>query len=93
MKLHDVAERLKHLPFYLHPTIDAVVSEAIKGGRDIIDVSTRDPEFPAPAHLVGKMQEACKELILPLRAEAIFLEPPRRGCKVTCDGNSKNGLR
>jgi hypothetical protein len=48
MKLHDVAERLKHLPFYLHPTIDAVVSEAIKRGRDITDVSTGDPEFPAP---------------------------------------------
>lgn len=59
--MHDFAERLKNLPFYLYPTIDAITNEAVKRGKEIIDLSMGDPEFPTPSHIVKKLQEACED--------------------------------
>ncbi len=59
--MHEFAERLERLPFYLYPVIDAVTNEARKKGRDILDLSMGDPEFPTPSHIVKKLQEACED--------------------------------
>ena len=61
MTMFDLAERLKGLPFYLYPTIEAVTKEALRKGKDLIDLSTGDPEFPTPGYIVKKMQEACSD--------------------------------
>lgn len=61
MKMFDLAERLKHLPFYLYPTIESVMGEALRKGKDLIDLSTGDPQFATPRHIIEKMQEACSD--------------------------------
>ncbi len=61
MEMFDVADRLKHLPFYLYPTIEAVTKEALRNGRDLIDLSTGDPEFPTPGYIIERMQKACAD--------------------------------
>jgi LL-diaminopimelate aminotransferase len=60
MNMHDFADRLKHLPFYLYPTIEATTHQALKKGQDIIDLSTGDPAFATPTYIVEKLQEASK---------------------------------
>jgi LL-diaminopimelate aminotransferase len=59
MNMFDLAERLKRLPFYLYPTIEAVTKEALREGKDLINLSTGDPEFATPRHIIDRMQEAC----------------------------------
>lgn len=61
MRMIEYADRLKHLPFYLYPTIEAVTEEARQNGQDIIDLSTGEPEFPTPQYLVTQLKEACED--------------------------------
>ncbi|MEW6264474.1 MAG: aminotransferase class I/II-fold pyridoxal phosphate-dependent enzyme [Thermodesulfobacteriota bacterium] len=61
MNNFDYAERVRHLPFYLYPTIEEVTEQAMKNGRDIIDLSTGAPKFPTPGHIIKKLQQACEE--------------------------------
>ena len=56
----NYADRLKRFPFYLYPTIEATTEEAVRNGRDIIDLSTGDPGFATPKYIVEKLQEACE---------------------------------
>jgi LL-diaminopimelate aminotransferase len=55
----EYAKRLKNLPFYLYPTIEAAVQRAKQKGQNIIDLSTGDPEFPAPDYLVKELAKTC----------------------------------
>jgi LL-diaminopimelate aminotransferase len=61
MKIPDYADRLTGLPFYLYPTIEAATEEAAKRGCDIIDLSTGDPQFATPHHIVQALQRACED--------------------------------
>ena len=61
MKMHDYADRLKRLPFYLYPTIEETTHQAIENGQDIIDLSTGDPAFVTPRYIVEKLQEAAED--------------------------------
>ncbi len=59
--MFDYADRLKGLPFYLYPTIEATTEEAAKHGREIIDLSTGDPKFQTPSYVIKAMQQACED--------------------------------
>jgi LL-diaminopimelate aminotransferase len=61
MKTFNYAERLQHLPFYLYPTIEIATQQAMKNGRDIIDLSTGEPNFPAPGYIIKRLQRACED--------------------------------
>jgi LL-diaminopimelate aminotransferase len=61
MRMHDFADRLKGLPFYLYPTIEATTEEAIQNGREIVDLSTGDPKFATPDYVIKALQEACED--------------------------------
>jgi len=59
--MHDYADRLKGLPFYLYPTIEATTDEAIQKGLKIIDLSTGDPKFATPDYIIQALQKACED--------------------------------
>lgn len=61
MDMHDYADRLKGLPFYLYPIIEATTDEAIQNGREIIDLSTGDPKFATPNYIIQALQQACED--------------------------------
>jgi LL-diaminopimelate aminotransferase len=52
--------RLKQLPPYLFLEMDRAKREAIKQGRDIIDLGIGDPDQPTPQFIVDKLYEAAK---------------------------------
>ena len=54
----SIAERLHQLPPYLFAEIDALKTEAIKKGIDIIDLGVGDPDLPTPGHIREKMKQA-----------------------------------
>lgn len=57
----SIAERLNQLPPYLFAEIDALKTEAIKKGVDIIDLGVGDPDLPTPNHIQEKMKQALKD--------------------------------
>jgi LL-diaminopimelate aminotransferase len=63
MDKFDCAQRLKHLPFYLYPTIESTMDEAVKRGHKLIDLSTGELDFPTPSYIIKSLQLACADPI------------------------------
>jgi len=57
----SIAERLHQLPPYLFAEIDALKTEAVKKGIDIIDLGVGDPDLPTPDHIQEKMKQALED--------------------------------
>ncbi len=57
----ELAERVKSLPPYLFARIDEMKSEALKRGKDLIDISIGDPDIPTPVHIVEAMKKAVEK--------------------------------
>jgi LL-diaminopimelate aminotransferase len=57
----DISERLKALPPYLFAQIDKAKKEAIKEGRDIINLGVGDPDLPTPQHIVDSLCQASRD--------------------------------
>lgn len=55
------AERLTKLPPYLFASIDAMKQEAIKAGKDIINLGVGDPDRPTPQHIIESLDEAAND--------------------------------
>ncbi|MDX9703724.1 MAG: LL-diaminopimelate aminotransferase [Candidatus Auribacterota bacterium] len=52
------AQRIEKLPPYLFVEIDRLKNEALKQGKDIIDIGIGDPDIPTPAVIVEAMKRA-----------------------------------
>jgi LL-diaminopimelate aminotransferase len=57
----ELAERVKSLPPYLFARIDEMKAEALKRGKDLIDISIGDPDIPTPVHIVEAMKKAVEK--------------------------------
>ena len=57
----EFAERLKKLPPYLFAEIDKAKREAIKEGKDIIDLGIGDPDKPTPKFVIDRLKEAAED--------------------------------
>ncbi|MBI4652013.1 aminotransferase class I/II-fold pyridoxal phosphate-dependent enzyme [Candidatus Desantisbacteria bacterium] len=57
----EPADRVKNLPTYLFAAIDKMKSEAVKKGRDVIDLGIGDPDLPTPAEIVESLYISAKE--------------------------------
>ncbi len=61
MKIETMlANRIKSLPVYLFAGIDRMKQEAIRAGKDIIDLGVGDPDLPTPAPIVEQLQRAAE---------------------------------
>ena len=57
----DKAERLKKLPPYLFSEIDKKKKEAIRAGKDIINLGIGDPDLPTPDFIIEELYKAAKD--------------------------------
>jgi len=58
MAVHvTLAVRLTKLPPYLFAAIDAMKQEAIRQGRDVINLGVGDPDLPTPLHIITKLAD------------------------------------
>jgi len=57
----ELADRLKRLPPYLFSEIDRAKREAVREGRDIIDLGVGDPDLPTPARIIDALSEAARD--------------------------------
>ncbi len=57
----DYSERLSQLPPYVFVEIDRKKKDAIRRGRDIIDLGVGDPDLPTPQHIRDAMKKALEE--------------------------------
>jgi len=55
------AKRLDNLPPYLFARIDAMKSDKIAQGVDVIDLGVGDPDLPTPDHIVEALCEAARD--------------------------------
>jgi|SRR5579863_1341762 len=60
MKLKP-ADRIAGLPPYLFAAIDQMKQEAIRQGKDIINLGVGDPDLPTPPPVVRKLQQAAED--------------------------------
>ncbi|MFQ6091457.1 MAG: LL-diaminopimelate aminotransferase [bacterium] len=51
------ARRLAQLPPYLFAELDRRKDEAIRSGRDVIDLGVGDPDLPTPSPIIRRLQE------------------------------------
>ena len=54
----NYSDRIKQLPPYLFVEIDRLKNEAIKQGKDIIDLGIGDPDIPTPSVIVEGLKKA-----------------------------------
>ncbi len=52
------ADRIKKLPPYLFAAIDAMKQEAIREGKDVINLGIGDPDLPTPTSIIERLQRA-----------------------------------
>ncbi len=52
------ADRIKNLPPYLFAAIDKMKQEAIRQGKDVINLGIGDPDLPTPAPIIERLQKA-----------------------------------
>jgi LL-diaminopimelate aminotransferase len=58
MAVHvSLADRLTKLPPYLFASIDAMKQEAIRAGKDVINLGVGDPDLPTPRHIIAKLSD------------------------------------
>jgi LL-diaminopimelate aminotransferase len=55
--LASPAVRLTKLPPYLFAAIDAMKQEAIRQGRDVINLGVGDPDLPTPRHVIAALDD------------------------------------
>ncbi|HLG22505.1 MAG TPA: LL-diaminopimelate aminotransferase [Candidatus Manganitrophaceae bacterium] len=55
------ADRIKNLPPYLFAAIDKMKQEAIRQGKDIINLGIGDPDLPTPAPIIRRLQKAADD--------------------------------
>jgi LL-diaminopimelate aminotransferase len=56
-----LADRIEGLPPYLFAAIDQMKQEAIRQGKDIINLGVGDPDLPTPAPIIRKLQQAAED--------------------------------
>lgn len=61
MKKIELADRICGLPPYLFAAIDQMKQEAIRQGKDIINLGIGDPDLPTPAPIIQRMQKAVED--------------------------------
>ncbi|MBI5417079.1 LL-diaminopimelate aminotransferase [Candidatus Poribacteria bacterium] len=57
----EPADRIKKLPVYLFAAIDKMKSEAVKDGKDVIDIGIGDPDIPTPVEIIESLYRAAKD--------------------------------
>lgn len=57
----EFADRLKELPPYLFVEIDKARREAVKQGRDVINLGIGDPDQPTHPHIIEAMKAALED--------------------------------
>src|SRR3990167_551332 len=55
------ADRIRNLPPYLFAAIDKMKQEAIRQGKDIINLGIGDPDLPTPAPIIRRLQKAADD--------------------------------
>ncbi|HZR47697.1 MAG TPA: LL-diaminopimelate aminotransferase [Candidatus Manganitrophaceae bacterium] len=55
------ADRIKNLPPYLFAAIDKMKQEAIRQGKDIINLGIGDPDMPTPAPIIQALQKGAED--------------------------------
>ncbi len=61
MSRFPLADRIAGLPPYLFASIDKMKREAIRQGKDIINLGVGDPDLPTPAPIVARLQQAAAD--------------------------------
>jgi len=56
-----LAERLTKLPPYLFAAIDEMKREAVRAGKDIINLGVGDPDLPTPGHIIDRLAETARD--------------------------------
>jgi len=56
-----LADRLTKLPPYLFAAIDEMKQEAIKAGKDVINLGVGDPDLPTPPHIIKVLQDTATD--------------------------------
>jgi LL-diaminopimelate aminotransferase len=57
----DTANRIKNLPPYLFAAIDKMKQEAIRQGKDVINLGIGDPDLPTPAPIIERLKKAATD--------------------------------
>jgi len=57
----EPADRIKDLPPYLFAALDKLKAEAIRQGKDIINLGVGDPDLPTPAPIIERLQRAASD--------------------------------
>jgi len=57
----EKAERLEKLPPYLFSEIDKKKKEAIRAGKDIINLGIGDPDLPTPDFIIEELNKAARD--------------------------------
>lgn len=55
------SKRVESLPKYLFAELDELKNNAIRAGRDVIDLGIGDPDLPTPPHITNALCEAAKD--------------------------------
>ncbi len=94
-KKPELAERLNRIPAYLFAELDAMKSEKIKEGVDVIDFGVGDPDLPTPKPVVEAMKKAVEKVenqkypsyegMLAFREAASKFYERRKGVKIMPD--------
>jgi LL-diaminopimelate aminotransferase len=57
----QLADRIKDLPPYLFAAIDRMKQEALRQGKDIINLGVGDPDLPTPAPIIQRLKKAADD--------------------------------
>jgi LL-diaminopimelate aminotransferase len=57
----NLANRIEGLPPYLFAAIDQMKQDAVRQGKDIINLGVGDPDLPTPAPIIRKLQQAAED--------------------------------
>ncbi|MEK7748271.1 MAG: LL-diaminopimelate aminotransferase [Nitrospirota bacterium] len=57
----ELANRIKNLPPYLFASIDKMKQEAIRQGKDVINLGIGDPDLPTPAPIIERLKTAAAD--------------------------------
>jgi len=57
----EFAARLAKLPPYLFAAIDEMKFEAVREGKDVINLGVGDPDLPTPPHIIERLKETAPD--------------------------------
>jgi LL-diaminopimelate aminotransferase len=55
------SKRVESLPKYLFAELDELKNQALRAGKDVIDLGIGDPDLPTPPHIIKALYEAAKD--------------------------------